>query len=646
MRPPPGGLPVLDRGTLLSQRYRIRGVLGQGGMGAVYLADAEALGGKKVAVKEMVPWGLPPGELDQAVAQFKKEAAFLAGLEHPNVVRVTDFFVEEGKHYLVMDYIQGETLQEKMTGRGRPFHWYELCCWVESLMDVLEYLHNQSPPIIFRDLKPSNIMISSDGRLNLIDFGIARSACQGEKTTTFLRGTGTRGFSPIEQYGNQQSTDQRSDIYALGATLYYLMTATLPPDAVERVSRRAVVVPLSQRCPDSPPELDFVVEKAMALAAEDRYQSIGELRVALHPRPLLWKSASETQFPVEKHTELPRVVIRSSGRERSSWRGWVSAAGCLLVTGALLMSFSLHSQAADLHGVARQIEVGNPSAGLAATFDSPPKKQEELNPKLPSPKLSAPDSEPLPETQEKKLATSEPPVQKAAAKRSVNATLALDAYPKARVSTVAPEPEKETILIEEPIVAATGVADEPVKKVREQEPTLPTGPDQTGPSEPVVQAPIYVMPPEVSQVGIQSGSSASTVYQTSTQWASRGQTVDPTQAAPPGGPSLTNVPVATSFPPGLADNGPGDVALSTAPVEMSKKGGGKDKSGSNDSKSPAPSKAQAKKNDSKTVASNSSPGTGGGKKAGGQPYPKGDEGGAKGSAGNPPPPPKGKGGGR
>lgn len=641
---------MLDQGTLLSQRYRIGGVLGQGGMGAVYLADAEALGSKKVAVKEMVPWGLPPGELDQAVAQFKKEAAFLAGLEHPNVVRVTDFFVEEGKHYLVMDYIQGETLQEKMTGRGRPFHWYELCGWVESLMDVLEYLHNQSPPIIFRDLKPSNIMISSDGRLNLIDFGIARSACQGEKTTTFLRGTGTRGFSPIEQYGNQQGTDHRSDIYALGATLYYLMTATLPPDAVERVSRRAVVVPLSNRCPDSPPELDSVVEKAMALAAEDRYQSICELRVALHPqpRPLPWKSASESQIPVEKHIELPRVVIRSSGGESSSWRGWASAAGCLLFTGALLMSFSLRSQAADLHGVARQIEVGSPSAGLPATFDSPPKNQEELSPKLPSPKLSAPDSEPPPETQPKKLTASEPSAQKAVAKRSVNATLALDAYPKARVSKGAPTtgPEKERIPIEKPIVAAPSGADEPVKKVREQEPTLPTGPEQTGPSEPVVQAPIYVMPPEDSQVGIQSGSSASTVYQTSTQWASRGQTVDPTQAAPPGGPSLTNVPVATAFPPGLADNGPADVALSAAPVEMSKKGGGKDKSGSNDSKSPAPSKAQAKKNSSKTVASNSSPGTGGGQKAGGQPKPKGDEGGAKGSAGNPPPPPKGKGGGR
>jgi serine/threonine-protein kinase len=622
-------------------------------MGAVYLADAEALGGKKVAVKEMIPWGLPPGELNQAVAQFKKEAAFLAGLEHPNVVRVTDFFVESGKHYLVMDYIQGETLQQKMAARGRPFHWYELRGWVESLMDVLEYLHSQGPPIIFRDLKPSNIMVSADGRLNLIDFGIARSACQGEKTTTFLRGTGTRGFSPIEQYGNQQGTDQRSDIYALGATLYYLMTATLPPDAVERVSRRAVVVPLSQRCPDSPPELDSVVEKAMALAAEDRYQSISELRLALHPqpRPLPLKSAHESPLAVQKVSGFPRVVVRSTRPESSSWRGWVSAAGCLLVTGVLLLSFSIHSQASDLQGVAHQIDVGNSSAGLVATFTSPPKNREELDlsPKSASPRVSALDSEPPPETQQEKVATSEPTLQKAVVKRSVKATLSLDAYPKARASTVKPttERKKETSPVERPILAALDVVDEPVKKVREKEPTLPTGPEQTGPSEPVVQAPIYVMPPEDSEGGIQSGSSASTVYHTSTQWASRGQTVDPTQAAPPGGPSLTNVAAATSLPPGLADDGPADLALSTAPVESSEKSGGKGRSGSTDSKSAtSPAKSQTKKSESKIVASNSSQGAEGGKKAGGQPKPRGDEGGAEGPAGNAPPPAKGKSGGR
>ena len=138
----------------------------------------------------------------------------------------------------------------------------EIAPWVDRLLDVLEYLHTQS--ILFRDLKPSNIMVSDDGRLHLIDFGIARSASQGQKTTTFLQGTGTRGFSPIEQYGDRLSTDQRSDIYALGATLYYLLSGSVPPDAVERVSRRKKIVPLSEKLRAAPPCLDGILQKAMA----------------------------------------------------------------------------------------------------------------------------------------------------------------------------------------------------------------------------------------------------------------------------------------------------------------------------------------------------------------------------------------------
>ncbi len=638
---------MLEQETLLSQRYRIRGVLGQGGMGAVYLAEAVALGGKKVAVKEMIPWGLPPGELDQAVAQFKKEAAFLAGLEHPNVVRVADFFVEDGKHYLVMDYIQGETLQEKMVGRGRPFHWYELCGWVESLMDVLEYLHNQRPPIIFRDLKPSNIMISADGRLNLIDFGIARSACQGEKTTTFLRGTGTRGFSPIEQYGNQQSTDQRSDIYALGATLYYLLTATLPPDAVERVSRRATVVPLSERCQDAPGELDSIVDKAMALAAEDRYQTISELRTALRPqpRPLPRKSALEP--PVVGN--IPTVVVRSTRRGKSSWQGWISAAGCLVLTGALLVSFSVHSQAADLKSVAHQIDVGNSSNSLEPTFNAPSKVQKDspVSPTLHSPRMPVSTSEQQSEEIKETAAVVDPSIQNVDPKRSVRATLSLDSYPKARVSPVLPSigSNREAVLVEESIEAAVSVPDDRPRTVQEEEPTAPTEPEQTGPSEPVVQAPIYVMPPENSEVAIQGGSSTSSIYQTSTQWASRGQTVDPTQAAPPGGPSLTNVPVAASSPPGLANNEPVDVALNAAPLEASKRDGGKGKTGSKDSKTgQSQSKSQAKKTGSDTAAVNTNPDAGGRQKSGSEPKVGGSKGGAKGAARNHSPSPKQKSG--
>ena len=631
---------MLDQGTLLSQRYRIRGVLGQGGMGAVYLAEAEALGGKKVAVKEMIPWGLPPGELDQAVAQFKKEAAFLAGLEHPNVVRVADFFVEEGKHYLVMDYIQGETLQEKMASRGRPFHWYELETWVQSLMDVLEYLHSQDPPIIFRDLKPSNIMVSVDGRLNLIDFGIARSACQGEKTTTFLQGTGTRGFSPIEQYGNQQSTDQRSDIYALGATLYYLLTATLPPDAVQRVSRRTEIVPLSERNPDIPGRLDDIVEKAMGLAAEDRYQSIAEFRNALNGSGRRRESSkSEVQVaPVATRVDFPTVLVRPARRETLTWRGWATAAGCLLLTGSLWMSLSSHSQAADFQVVDHKVEAARVAEqSTSVSFPLVVESDEEPSQSLPD--LSTSDTEEPPEAQAKEAETSDPPDSTAAPRKRMETTLGLESYPKARLSTAPMQKDLPEVVVsrDSPVWGGSGVIDNLGKAIESDEPVVATGPEQTGPSGPGVQAPIYVMPPGETAIQSAASSQTSVAYQTSTQWASRGQSVDPTQSAAPGGPSLTNVPAATSLAPGLAKNepagtsttvGPGKKgvatkqtqAISKSTPETQKKSGGKSVASNLNSKS-----------ESNVVASNK----GGEKKSGEQPKPKGDQG----VAGKPPPPP-------
>lgn len=269
---------MLTPGTLLSSRYRIQSVLGQGGMGAVYLAEMEALGGKKVAVKEMELKGFSREELAQAVQQFNKEASFLANLDHPNLVPVTDFFIEGEKHYLVMAYVKGETLQQRLKRFGRPFNWEQVKEWAEPLVEVLNYLHTQNPPILFRDLKPSNIMIEESGRLRLIDFGIARTAQAGDRTSTFLQGTGTSGFSPIEQYGGGQSTDQRSDIYALGATLYYLLTGKIPPDAVARISQGKELIPPSQIQPALPKEVDALLGKSLAVKQHDRQSSMAEFR--------------------------------------------------------------------------------------------------------------------------------------------------------------------------------------------------------------------------------------------------------------------------------------------------------------------------------------------------------------------------------
>jgi serine/threonine-protein kinase len=180
-----------------------------------------------------------------------------------------------------MAYVNGQTLQQKLRQRGQAFAWPQVLEWARPLCAVLSYLHTQTPPILFRDLKPSNIMVEDSGRLRLIDFGIARTSHDGEKTSTFLRGTGTSGFSPIEQYGGGQSTDHRSDIYSLGATLYQLLTGRVPPDAVSRISQGAAVVEPSQLNADLPAALDPILLRSLALNKQDRQQSVAEMAAEL-----------------------------------------------------------------------------------------------------------------------------------------------------------------------------------------------------------------------------------------------------------------------------------------------------------------------------------------------------------------------------
>ena len=213
----------IPSGTLLKKRYRIMRKIAQGGMGAVYEAtDTTAPTGTRWAVKEMSPAALPAGERTQAIADFRREAQMLASLHHPNLPQVVETFEELGKNFLVMEFVAGRTLQNVLDGTPGFLLEERVCVWARQLTDVISYLHSQNPTIIYRDLKPSNIMlIDSSELIKLIDFGIARfhKAGKAQDTEAF----GTAGYAPPEQYGKGQ-TDQRSDIYALGATLHYLVT--------------------------------------------------------------------------------------------------------------------------------------------------------------------------------------------------------------------------------------------------------------------------------------------------------------------------------------------------------------------------------------------------------------------------------------
>ncbi len=271
----------LEAGKILANRYKVEKVLGQGGMGAVYLARDGSLGDKAVAIKEMRVTAADDKGQQAALKQFRQEAQFLANLEHPNLVQVSDFFTEEARHYLVMAYVKGQNLGEMLAARRGAFPVGKVLEWGRQLAGVLHYLHTQETPILFRDLKPSNIMEDAAGNIRLIDFGIARSFNPEGVTATFLQGMGSAGYSPLEQYQGAGGTDPRSDIYALGATLFHLITNRVPPSPVELVSENKPMPSPRRWNPTLPTNVEQILLKMLAVRKDDRYQSMEQVRALL-----------------------------------------------------------------------------------------------------------------------------------------------------------------------------------------------------------------------------------------------------------------------------------------------------------------------------------------------------------------------------
>lgn len=219
---------MLTPGLLLQNRYQIIRLLGQGGMGAVYQANDLRLQ-RVVAVKE---------NNGGDAQQFQQEAILLANLSHSNLPRVIDHFAEStGAQYLVMDYIEGEDLDTMLTRQG-ALPETQVLAWLDQILDAVAYLHNHG--VIHRDIKPANIKITPSGQAVLVDFGIAKVFQSGRATFSGARAV-TPGFASPEQY--RGGTDQRSDIYSLGATLYALVTGQTPPDALTLAGRSAMLMP-------------------------------------------------------------------------------------------------------------------------------------------------------------------------------------------------------------------------------------------------------------------------------------------------------------------------------------------------------------------------------------------------------------------
>jgi serine/threonine protein kinase len=321
----------LSPGTTLQDRYRIVELIGQGGMGAVYLAEDLHLKGKKCALKE-IDYSVDMDPTAQAGLrdQFRREAVALDNLTHPHLPKVSDYFSQNGRDYLVMDFIAGPNLKELLDEarkKGQAPPESQVLEWADQICEALIYLHGQDPPIIHRDIKPANIKLTSDKIIKLVDFGLVKFFDPSDpKTITLLQAWGTPTYAPLEQYGaGTGRTDARSDIYALGATLYHLLTGHAPPTAQQRFLEPGTL----RRPRGLNPRLSTVTEhlilKAMAIRPDERYQTVQEMR-----RDLTMAS----DFSLGKTTQTRLTLVWSSLLRHR----WLSRAVLALFVVALLVT--------------------------------------------------------------------------------------------------------------------------------------------------------------------------------------------------------------------------------------------------------------------------------------------------------------------
>jgi hypothetical protein len=313
---------MLPSGTLLNNRYRVKRELGRGGMGAVYEAIDERFD-SPVALKQNLSHNTI------TVNAFAREARLLRKIKHDAFPLVSDYFAEtDGGQYMVMELIAGPDLEKELAARRRPFAVDEVARWADRLLDALEVLHNPQDPVIHRDIKPANLKLDEKGQIKLLDFGIAKGAAGDKPQAGDSRSVNfvTLAYAPVEQilrcsgdvylvlFANHaakveaaaaQGTDGRSDLFALGATLYHFLTGVAPTPA----SARAAAVWAGQKDPliaphllnpDAPPELSAIICRALALERQDRYADAAAMRQALRD----WREAKQREAAAAERRRL------------------------------------------------------------------------------------------------------------------------------------------------------------------------------------------------------------------------------------------------------------------------------------------------------------------------------------------------------
>lgn len=268
-------LPV---GTTVHERYEVEAIVGRGGLGTVYSVKDILFGKRNIyALKEMAD------QSRSARRQFEHEAQWLQALDHNHIPKVREYFEWRSRLYLVMDFVDGENLEQKLARLGgHPLPEEQVIAWILPICDALTYLHTRNPSILHRDVKPANIIVTPAGHPVLVDLGIAKEHLPGaNRTATFVRKAGTEGYAPPEQYTVAGKSGPWSDVYALGATLYHLLTAQVPVTAVDRVTMDPDLIRPSYYNRAISEQTDAAICRAMAMRPAERFQSVAEFAAAL-----------------------------------------------------------------------------------------------------------------------------------------------------------------------------------------------------------------------------------------------------------------------------------------------------------------------------------------------------------------------------
>jgi Tol biopolymer transport system component/predicted Ser/Thr protein kinase len=368
----------LPQGTLLYKRYRVERPLGQGGMGAVFLAFDTSLE-TWVAVK------VNRQTTEESAAQFLREAHLLASLRSPNLPRVIDYFILDQSQYLVMDFIAGDDLSGLLRQEGaQPVE--KVLSWAHQLGAALTYLHSQNPPVIHRDIKPSNIKLTPDGMVILVDFGIAKAYDPTQATAAGATGY-TPGFAPPEQYGGT-GTGPFSDQFGLAATLYAMLTGRPPADSILRLLGKATLDSMQSINPKLPVYVEAAVTKALSIPPAERFGSVDAFIQALplnpEPGPALVQvepaaaalSALTIRPLAEATVAVPRppeTAPSAAPAQKKRLKGWQAVAlGLVGVVGVIIVIGGIFLMTRGMRGLSQAAIVTapthTPSLQVVATF--------------------------------------------------------------------------------------------------------------------------------------------------------------------------------------------------------------------------------------------------------------------------------------